>query len=71
MNRESAHKIINRLLTIGFVFIIVTFTLFAISIIVQNMTIFGIGIITISIAFISWVVAYYFMSKLPFLGDDE
>ena len=71
MNKESARKMINRLLTIGFLLIIVSFTLFIISIIIQQMIIFGIGIITISVAFVSWVIAYYFMSKLRLLGDEE
>jgi len=71
MNKESAQKIISKLLATGLFLIIVSFTLFAIAIIIQQMIIFGIGIITITIAFASWVIAYYYMSKLPLLGDDE
>jgi|WetSurMetagenome_2_1015567.scaffolds.fasta_scaffold07293_11 hypothetical protein len=71
MSEESLRKIISRLLTVGFVFIIIAYTLFITAIIIKNMIVFGIGIIIISNAFVYWVFAYYYISKLRLLGDDE
>jgi len=69
MNQEMIHERISLFLTIGFLFIFVSFAMLVSAAMFHSFEVFVGGVFVLSVAFTFWLIAYTLMTKHH--GDKE